>query len=270
MDEGAGVKPASDYDQMVDWQRRLGREAPFFRRVFERFGVDRVIDAGCGSGKHAIMFRQWGHEVVGVDPSESMLAQAAQNAADAVVDLRLMRGGFGEIEPLIGTGWDAVVTLGNGLPHVEGVTGLHEALFDFAAILRPGGVAILHLLNHTRLIAHHIRMLPPAFRSTPEGDRVFLKVLDYVDGGIMFDLVTLTRDPGVGPGRDSAFAHDDPEETGWHLRSRRSVHTALPVDLLKEALGDAGFENIEMYGNHAGKPLALDEDESVIVVARRR
>lgn len=267
--ERRDVEPASDYDQMVDWDRRLAREAPFFRDVFARFGVERVIDVGCGSAKHAIMFRQWGHEVVGVDPSESMLAQARENASAAGVSTTLVEGGFGELERLVGTGYDAVLTLGNGLPHVDGVAGLHATLTDFAAVLRPGGLVVLHLLNHARLIDGCVRMMPAVFRETPEGDRVFLKVLDYVDDGIMFDFVTLTREPGAGPSADNAFAHDDPAETGWHLRARRSVHTVLPADLLFEALEKAGFEAIESYGDHAGRPFDRSADESVIIVARR-
>lgn len=265
------TEPARDYDQMVDWSKRLDREAPFFRSLFEAAGVHRVVDVGCGSGKHAIMFAEWGIEVAGVDPSDSMLAQARDNAEAAGAGERRPRffeGGFGEVGGLVGGGWDAVVTLGNGLPHVDGIAGLEVALSDFAAILRPGGVVVLHLLNHARLIEGRIRMLPPAFRETPDGDRVFLKVLDYVEDGIMFDFVTLTREPGAGPGSGNAFRFDDPAETGWHLRSRRSVHTALPIDLLTEALDRAGFEDVQAYGDHAGRPLERASDESVIVTAR--
>lgn len=268
MSDARRVEPARDYDQTVDWERRLAREAPFFRDLFSRFAIDRIVDAGCGSAKHAIMFRTWGHEVVGVDPDEPMLAQAAENARAAGVELPLMRGAFGAVEPLVGTGWDCVLTLGNSLPHVDGEAGLRAALSDFAAIVRPGGVAVLHLLNHTRLIDGRIRMLPPAFRETPEGDRVFLKVMDHVADGILFDFVTLTRHSSacVGP---SGVACGDPAESGWDLRSRRSLHAALPFDLLAVALGDAGFTAIEAYGDHSGKAFVTHDDESVIIVAQR-
>lgn len=268
-EEKPDVEPARDYDQMVDWGKRLAREAPFFCDLFARFGVERIVDVGCGSGKHAIMFRQWGHQVVGVDPSDSMLAQARDNAAAAGVDMPFVEGGFGAVESLVGGGHDAVITLGNGLPHVDGVEGLDAALRDFAAVLRPGGLVVLHLLNHARLIEGGIRMMPPTFRETSEGDRVFLKVLDYVEGGIMFDFITLTREPGAGPSSGTAFAHDDPAETGWHLRSRRSVHTALPDDLLVEALDRTGFHSVELFGGHTSTKFDRTADESVIVVARR-
>jgi len=265
----SGVEPARDYDQMVDWDKRLARERPFFRDLFESVGVRRVIDVGCGSGKHAIMFSEWGLEVIGIDPNESMLLQARENAAADGADVRFVEGGFGEIERIAGTGWDAVTTLGNGLPHVDGAKGLASAVADFAAALRPGGVAVLHLLNHARLIENRIRMMPAVLRETPEGDRVFLKVIDYVDGGIMFDFVTLTRDPEAGPSPGGAFAVDDPAATGWHLRSRRSVHTALPIEMLLQALKTAGFDPVESFGDHMKRPLSPNEDESVIVVARR-
>ncbi|HET6497994.1 MAG TPA: hypothetical protein VFH17_02940, partial [Coriobacteriia bacterium] len=183
--------------------------------------------------------------------------------------LSLLQGGFGGLEPLVGTGWDCVLTLGNGLPHVDGAAGLRAALHDFAAIVRPGGLAVLHLLNHTRLIDGRIRMLPPVFRETPDGDRVFLKVIDRVTDGILFDFVTLTR-PFSGDVRPSGTsAHDDPAETGWHLRSRRSLHAALPFELLSTALTDAGFTAVTAYGDHSGKRFAPHDDESVIVVAQR-
>ncbi|TLM98551.1 MAG: class I SAM-dependent methyltransferase, partial [Actinobacteria bacterium] len=68
--------PASDYDQFVDWDKRLAREAPLFEAVFSEAGVRSVIDVGAGSARHAIMFGRWGLEVDAVDPDDSMLAQA--------------------------------------------------------------------------------------------------------------------------------------------------------------------------------------------------
>jgi len=56
-------QPASDYDEMVDWDKRLAREAPFFRDLFDGIGVNRLADVGCGTGKHAIMFSSWGQSV---------------------------------------------------------------------------------------------------------------------------------------------------------------------------------------------------------------
>ena len=258
------VAPASDYDTFVDWKKRLLREAPFFGARFEAHGVRRVLDVGCGSGMHAIMWAKWGLDVVGADPDESMLAQAEINRAAAQPEVDAVGGsvtfiasGFGELERL-GLGcFDAVTCTGNALPHVAGVAGLHVALTDFALVLRPGGIVVLHLLNHDRLIAGQVRSIAPVVRDTDEGTRVFLRVMDYAPGEILFDFVTMERPAGA---RESA---------AWEVASRRSAHTALPADVLLPALRDAGFAEVARYGKHDGSPFDVEKDESVIVVAVR-
>ena len=260
-----GEERADSYDRFVDWERRLAREAPFFRTLFERQGVKRVIDVGCGTGKHAIMFATWGLQVTGVDPDNSMLAQARANAATGAVgseieehggSLLFESGGFGGLAALGGAPTDAVTCTGNALPHVDGLAGLRVALSDFAAVLRPGGVLVLHLLNHERLLRSRARSMAPVVRDFPEGLTVYLRVIEYVpdDSALLFDFLTLVREPGSGQ---------------WVTESRRSSHTALPAALLVEELNSAGFAQVELFGDHSGKPLDAQRDESLIVVAYR-
>lgn len=257
------VAPASDYDEFVNWDKRLANEGPFFRELFEREGVQRVVDVGAGSARHAIMFATWGLDVVAVDPDDSMLAQAHANAerfADDIAaaggSLRLVRGGFGELSRLGVGPADALTCTGNALPHVAGRDGLTEALADFSAVLVPGGIVVLHLLNHGRLLAKRPRAIPPKVVETADGGtKVFVRVIDYATGDefLDFDFVTLTRDAGGA----------------WSLASRRSPHTAITVETLRSELPCAGFGRIEAFGGHDRHELT-DADESVIVVAQRR
>jgi len=253
--------PAADYDQLVEWAKRLEREAPLFRRVFAEAGVSRLIDVGAGSARHAIMFAEWGIAVDAVDPDESMLAQAEVNAAEAADRiaaaggrLRLHRAAFGGLAALGLEPADALICTGNALPHVGGREGLRTALADFACVVRPGGAVILHLLNHERLLAEQVRVIPPVVRETSEGTKVFLRIMDYPDGGksIDFDFVTLVRD----------------HAGSWTVSDRRSLHTALPANILAEELEAVGFSGIELLGGHDGSALGVT-DESVILVARR-
>ena len=255
------IAPASDYDQFVDWDKRLAREAELYRSVFEAAGARSVIDVGAGSARHAIMFAQWGMSVDAVDPDDSMLAQAEANAAAAAGEiaaasgeLRIVRAGFGELATRGLGPADALVCSGNALPHVDGHAGLTRTLADFAAVLRPGAAIVLHLLNHERLLAKRPRVIPPVLRDTPEGTKVFLRVIDYPAGDefLDFDFLTLVRDA----------------DGEWDLTHRRSPHTALPASLLSDALAAAGFGDIELLGGHDGHALT-DADESAIVVACR-
>jgi len=259
--ESPEVAPAADYDEFVNWDKRLANEGPFFRDLFEREGVSRVIDVGAGSARHAILFATWGLQVVAVDPDESMLAQARANAErlSAEIDagggsLTIAEGGFGELHRLGIGGADALTCTGNALPHVSGRDGLTEALADFSSVLVPGGVLVLHLLNHARLLEKRPRTIPPKVVETAEGTKVFLRVVDYAPGDeyLDFDFVTLVRD----------------HAGAWTLASRRSAHTAIPLAVLERELPCAGFGRIEAFGGHDRHALT-EADESVIVVARR-
>ena len=248
-----------EYDRVVDWERRMAREAPFFRTLFEEVGVSSLVDVGCGTGRHAAEFASWGLQVTGVDPDEGMLEQAQRHVDDRGVDVRLVQGGFGELGELEGGPVDAVVCLGNAFQHVEGAAGLASGLEDMASVLRSEGVLVLHYLNHDRLLASRPRVMDTRFRETEEGDRVFVKLLDYrVDESgedeILFDFIVLRRD----------------DEGTWQADARSSSHRALRLDDVRHAAEEAGFEDVRLYGSHDRRELDAADDESVILVARRR
>lgn len=265
---------ADDYDVLVDWDKRLAREAPFFRALFERHGVRSVADVGAGSGRHAALFASWGLAAWAIDPSEEMLTRAREHAQQQGVSVRVVRGAFGEVSGLIDGPVDAVTCTGNALPHVEGIEGLKRALADFRAVLRPGGLLVLHLLNHRRILAQGVRTVPAVFRETHDGDVFYLRVMDADEssGSVFFDFVTLVRDSSV---RDALTPQGWPRSLesdpsgGWRLSCRRSVHALLPDDVLVCELDAAGFGDVELYGAHDFSAFRPDEDESVIVVAVR-
>lgn len=264
-----------EYDELVNWDARLAREAPFFKRLFEEYDVRTLADVGAGSARHAIMFRSWGLDVVAIDPSADMLELAHENAERLGSDVTIAEGGFGDVARIAGTKLDAITCTGNSLPHVRSIRGLHDALNDFAEALQPGGVLVLHYLNHHRLVTKRIRTMTPVFREAEAGDKFFIRLLDYTPSGdgVLFDFVTLVRDASVRSGEHTIDSwpktlEDDPTG-GWSLRSRRSLHFTMPLSLIEGELERAGFTDIGAFGNHEGKPLDLDEDESMIVVATR-
>jgi glycine/sarcosine N-methyltransferase len=258
MSFGTKGRSADDYDRFVDWDKRLTREGPFFRALFSERDVRSVVDVGSGSGRHSVLFASWGLDVIGVDPDPAMLASAREHAGERGSKARFVEGGFGGLAALGRGPFDALVCTGNALPHVDGQDGLRAALRDFAAVLRPGGVAVLHLLNHDRLLAGELRAIPPVVREDDEGTWVFLRVMDYVEGGIRFDFATMHRPPG---GWES--------DEAWDVTSRRSLHTALPSSLLTGELEAAGFHDVRAFGDHTGRAFDPAVDESVILTAVR-
>ena len=95
--------------------------------------------------------------------------------------------------------------------------------------------------------------MPARFRETPDGVRVFVRVMDYSDEGISFDFITLSRD-------------DDGE---WDVKHRASRHAPLLVADVDRALSEAGFVEVAWYGSHEREPFDIETHESAIVVAVR-
>lgn len=77
----------------------------WFRAIARRTGGP-ILELGCGTGRVAIPLAQDGHDVVGLDRSEAMLARADRHARREGVALRLVEGdmrsfSFSEAFPLI-------------------------------------------------------------------------------------------------------------------------------------------------------------------------
>lgn len=269
-DEGVDdVKPrellsANMYDDLINWSSRLARETPLFNRAFGAGNTVSVCDVGCGSGRHCLMFAQWGMRVLGIDSSPSMLKQAQKTTAEAAEDIeeakgsvKFKKGNLGQIAELVGPErTEAIVCVGDVLPRVQSLTALRETLSDFADALLPSGILVLEFTNHTHYLQNRIRTTTPVVFDTVEGTRVFLSVLDYPAGSVMVDTEMLSLTHG--------------KDGRWKARSEHVMNFFISPDGIERELLAAGFDILEMAGNFNGKPLAPLQDESIVVIARRK
>jgi SAM-dependent methyltransferase len=210
---------------------------------------------------HAIALAQRGYAAAGADLSAPMVARAAENAAAAGVEARFNAAGFGGLERAFhdapGFPFDALLCLGNSLPHLLAPHLLEEALNDFAACLRPGGLALIQNRNFDALITSRERwMEPQAAQAAPqgEGEWVFVRFYDYEpDGLINFNILTLRRSPGGA----------------WKQQVASTRLRPLLRDELAGALSRAGFDEVVCYGSMGGEPFEAARSGNLIVVARK-
>jgi SAM-dependent methyltransferase len=197
---------------------------------------------------------QGGYEVVGADLSAPMIERARENAAAEKVDIRFEVAGFGGLNTQVGTGFDTLLCLGNSLPHVSSAEALNEALADFAAVLRPGGLLLIQNRNFDAVLARRKRFMGP--ETYREGDRewLFVRFYDFnPDGTITFNMVVLHRD-AEGKWSQQVEA----------TRLRPLVHSELIASLTA-----AGFTGIICYGDMQGAPFDPDHSPNLVVTARR-
>jgi SAM-dependent methyltransferase len=244
---------SEDYDRFVRWDRRLAHELPFLVKQLERAGAERVLDVACGTGRHAIALAERGFEVVGADVSHGMIEQARGNAAEAGVGVTFVEAGFGALAGAVEGPFDALLCLGNSLPHVLTRDALAATLHDWAALLRPGGTLLLQNRNFDRVVAERQRWMAP--QSHTEGKRAWLFVRFYdfeEDGTLTFNVLTLHR---VG---------DEP----WAQRATATRLQPWRREQVVEQLLRAGYSDVVCWGNMNGAPWQ-QESPNLIVGAKR-
>ena len=264
-----------NYDYFVDWPGRLAVEMPFIEQQLKAVAARGVLDVACGTGKHALALAERGYAVVGVDLSSGMIERARANAAAAGVDVRFEVAGFGELavtlrgrvpqlgkpgpeapgSPVSRPGFDAVLCLGNSLPHLQTRDELAAALADFAACLRTGGLLLIQNRNFDAVMARRDRWMPLQAHQESGQEWLFVRFYDFEPGGrLTFNVLTLQRQEGGGWTQHLT-------STGlWPLTQRE----------LTAALEAIGFDEIVPWGDMQGGPFDPETSGNLVVTARKR
>jgi glycine/sarcosine N-methyltransferase len=248
---------SKDYDYFVNWPERLAYELPFIQAQIDSVTGGsrpaRVLDAACGTGKHVLALAQSGYTASGADLSSGMIEQAVANASSAGVRVDFQVAGFGALAERF-AGMDALLCLGNSLPHVRSLGELAKTLADFAACLRPGGLLLVQQRNFDAVLAQRARwMKSERAGRLGEQEWLFVRFYDFdPDGLVTFNIITLVR---VGQGE-------------WQQKVDSTRLYPLRRDELAPALEAAGFEQIVCYGSMSGEPFDLNTSGNLVISAR--
>jgi ubiquinone/menaquinone biosynthesis C-methylase UbiE len=131
----------------------IGREQPVVHGLLVDLPVGVALDAACGTGRHAAELARLGHDVIGVDATEAMLAVAREKVPDAD-----FRAGRLEALPVDDASVD-LLTCALALTHVPD---LEPVLQEFARVLKPGGQAVLSDMHPVSTLLGGIAAFPGA------------------------------------------------------------------------------------------------------------
>jgi SAM-dependent methyltransferase len=200
----------------------------------------RVLDLGCGSGRHLEALHARGLEAHGLDRSAALLARAAP-----ALRARLVRADFRAL-PYPARAFDAVLMLFSSFGYFD-AAGDARVLAELARVLAPGGLGVLDLMNPARVRATLVpesrtqrgslevrerRRLAPgglrvlkevSVRSADGAERAWSEDVRLYGPGELEPLLALPglavlRREGDFDGRP--FAPDSPRQLVW-LRARR-------------------------------------------------
>ncbi len=115
----------------------IGRPQPAFDRLSKAGGlVGSVLDAGCGTGEHALLAASLGHEALGVDLSAKAIDSAVTKAAERGVEARFL---VADALRLVDLGERFETVLDCGLFHVLDDDERKRYVESLAAVVPPGG-----------------------------------------------------------------------------------------------------------------------------------
>jgi len=222
--------------------------------IEQELGYDksiRILDVGCGTGRHSIELGKRGYRLTGIDLSSSQLKLAEEKAAAAglTIDFRQIDA---RAMPFQAEFDAAIMLCEGGFPLMETDEMNYEILKQVSLALKPSSTFIFTTLNGSFPLYHSVEAFCNA--NSMEGNASY--------HGNSFDLMTfrdyniteVTDDSGILKTIECNERYYVPSEITWLLKS-------------------LGFSVIEIFGARLGAYSRNDklstEDFEMLVIARK-
>jgi 2-polyprenyl-3-methyl-5-hydroxy-6-metoxy-1,4-benzoquinol methylase len=239
---------AGAFDVMTDWPKRLAFEMPFLEKTLKAHAALSVLDMACGTGRHSIAFSQRGFTAAGADVSQAMIERARINAAESRVSVAFEVADFSSLEKVPGR-FDALLCLGNSLPHLLSEPALREALGRMRGKIKPGGLIIIHNLNYDL----RWEKKPRFFAAEGSAEMVVWRFADYGEEFITFHTAVFERQASESP--------------RWSVKVNSTLQKPWQREDLDRILTQEGFQNLEHFGALDGRAYNANESGDLVIVA---
>jgi len=235
------------YDKLGEEYLKFGfvkhtkAEVDFIKKVTRIKKKAKILDLGCGFGRHSIEFAKRGYQVVGVDFSRKLLSIAKKKAKKEKVKVKFILKDAREIP--FKQEFDLVISLyDSAFGVLENDQENFKVLQKIHRALKSKGKFVLNIVNG----ANHIKALPKTF-SYKEKDRTYF-------GKGEFDVLTnryYTKETMLlKNGKRIDF------------KTQARLYTLPEVIWL---LQQAGFKVLGSYGNFENKKLNIKDYQMTIL-----
>jgi 2-polyprenyl-3-methyl-5-hydroxy-6-metoxy-1,4-benzoquinol methylase len=245
--ENYGIK----YDQETFAQGTIG-ECDFIEREIGYDKATRILDIGCGTGRHSIELAKRGYPVVGIDLSESLLKRAREKASERKLQIVFQKHDARNL-PFLHE-FNLVIMICEGaFPLMETDDMNFRILQNAANALLPKGKLILTTLNG----------LFPLFHSVKDFLDSEAKEGSAKCAGLSFDLMTFRE--------HSTICVEDDLGNKKELQCNERYYTPPEIAWLLRTLN---FKTVDIYGAKLGAFSRNDklstEDFEMLVIAEKQ
>jgi len=238
---------AAQYDQITGAADRLPAAETFVRELATRYRVRWALDVACGTGLYAIVLARLGVRVVGSDLSPGMLEQARRAAAKDGISVEWLCAPMQELAGRVTERFDAVLCMGNSIPHLLEPGDLEATLTGFRKLLAPGGVAIVQLLNYARILGRAERIVG----IDRQGDAEYVRFYDFLGPCVRFNILQIL------------WQGQPPRHRLYSTTLR-----AYTWQELSGAMNRCGFSDVQVLSGPKFGPFDPEQSETAMLVGR--
>ncbi len=201
----------------------------------------RILDIGCGAGRHAAAMASIGHTVVGMDLSANSIAKASAMHVSKELRLEFVQGDMRNIASQFAPNeFDAVTMLFTSFGYFDKEEEHEQTLRGVRRVLKPQGAFVLDFLN-----LHQVKKALVPFERVTKG-------------GVEFELNRRIADGWI----EKSIQFNDKQGTRQHYVERVK---ALSPENLQTMLEAVGFRFFQIFGNYKLHPLVKSSPRCIIV-----
>ena len=239
------------YDNENFVQGTIG-ECDFIEKEIEYDKATRILDIGCGTGRHSIELAKRGYTVVGIDLSESLLTRAKEKASERKLQIVFQKHDARNL-PFLHE-FDLIIMICEGAFSLMETDEMNFQILQNAAnALRPKGKLIFTTLNGLFPLFHSVKDFLDS--NTKEGNAKC--------ASLSFDLMTFREHNIINVEDD----HGNKKE----LQCNERYYVPSEITWLLKTLN---FKTVDIYGAKLGAFSRNDklstEDFEMLVIAEKQ
>lgn len=241
---------AKKYDQECFVQGTLG-ECNFIEQELAKNKSLKIIDVGCGTGRHSIELTKRGYQVTGIDFSDSQLAGAKEKAGQLGLKINFQKHDARDL-PFNGEFDAAIMLCEGGFPLMETDEMNFEILKNVTKALKDKAKFMFTTLNGLFPLYHSVEKF--CAESGDKGNATYRSNT--------FDLMTF-RDYNI-------TAVEDDSGNKKELKCNERYYVPSEITWLLKTLG---YKKIDIFGAKLGaysrKDKLTSEDFEMLVIAEK-
>lgn len=236
---------ASEYDKMISFESAVEKKKTLLKNLINQ-NVETAADIGCGTGVDSIALTLNSLNVSAFDPSEKMISVAKTNSKKMNVNVEFYNYPADNIPKEFDNKFNLIVSLGNTFANIAD-NKFNKSLKRCYDILKPNGQLLIQVLNYKKILEEKQRIV----NITESDNKFFIRFYDFNSELIAFNILTFSK----------------VRTSDYKLSS--TIIYPYQLEKFQSALTNAGFTNIQFYGNLKLSEFSPSQSKDLIVLTNK-